>query len=148
MTDEETAIPPHLLSWADAAIVAAQIAHPGLCRNGLAGERHDPLDRRCVATALAFILCGPVRRVQLVRGRGSYSLKHDAERWGRLIGFEPYVSNGDFIAAASYLKVPLRPDVRGTPNATIGLTLVTSACVGAGVLKRVSDRLAPINGAA
>ena len=43
--------------------------------------------------AIGFIESDQVTRLQIPRG-SSYALKHRAERWGELNGFEPYVGNG------------------------------------------------------
>jgi hypothetical protein len=66
----------------------------------------EPFDLLSVATAIAFIESDEVTRTRTPRG-GSYALKHCAERWGRRIGFAPYVGNGDFILAALHCGVRL-----------------------------------------
>jgi hypothetical protein len=94
-------IPPRWLQHALFSIEDASNAHPGLDRVGWNTPRREAFNLRSVATAIAFIDCGPVTRLRMPR-ESSYTLKHCAERWGRRIGFEPYVGNGDLILAAIY----------------------------------------------
>jgi hypothetical protein len=72
-----------------------------------------------IATAIAFVkLCQPIKNPVLT----SYGLKHVAERWGERNGMEPYVANGEFIVAAIYLGVPVKPIELGRNlNALVGL---------------------------
>jgi hypothetical protein len=66
-----------------------------------------------IATAIAFVkLCQPIKNPVLT----SYGLKHVAERWGERNGMEPYVANGEFIVAAIYLGVPVKPIELGRVN--------------------------------
>jgi len=81
------------------AIDDAAEHHKNLDRNGWARVRMQPLDLECVATAIMFIAVGPVKHMKIPRW-SSYSAKHAAERWGRNLGFAPYIANGDFLAAA------------------------------------------------
>jgi hypothetical protein len=102
--------------WLESASIA--IAHAPSLLDRIGWNRchprrvsgREPFDVRSVATAIAFIKAGPVCRVSVPR-LSSYALKHGAERWGNLVGFEPYVGNGDFILAARYCTVQL-----GKPN--------------------------------
>jgi hypothetical protein len=96
--------------WLERAQFAIKNANPWLDRVGwnrclprrVSGQ--EPFNVRSVATAIAFIKAGPVRRVSVPR-LSSYALKHGAERWGDLVGFEPYVGNGDLILAAQFCNV-------------------------------------------
>jgi hypothetical protein len=74
-------------------------------------------------TALMFLALGPVQRLKsksCANHEHSYGLKHLAEDWGRAAGLEPYVANGELIAAALYLGFTVTLDP-GTPNAFIGV---------------------------
>ena len=115
-------IPAHYLDEAKKAIARTQ----GVSRRGFDSKKDDPPDVLCVATALAFLDCGPVVQVALSNrhAKSSYGLKHDAERWGRLLGFEPYIANGDLICAVLYRGIPYR-HIRG-PNCTVALRLAES----------------------
>jgi hypothetical protein len=76
-----------------------------------------------VATSLLYLVAGPVVILpRMPRGGGdsSYYLKHQAEDWGRLVGFAPYVSNGALIVAADWLGVPSRR-YQGSPNIEYGV---------------------------
>jgi hypothetical protein len=58
-----------------------------------------------IATAVAFLRqCRKVKKFTY----SSYHLKHQAERWGRYNGLEPYVANSELIVAAVYLGFPIR----------------------------------------
>lgn len=60
-----------------------------------------------VATAIAFLRrCIPIK----MPTQCSYALKHAAERWGAAHGMAHYVSNGEFIAAAAYLRFPIKEE--------------------------------------
>jgi hypothetical protein len=102
--------------WLEHAQLAIKNANPRLDRVGWnrclprRASGQEPFNVRSVATAIAFIEAGPVCRVSVPR-LSSYALKHGAERWGNLVGFEPYVGNGDFILAARHCGVRL-----GRPN--------------------------------
>jgi hypothetical protein len=104
--DAGRVISPGWLQRARLAIEEMRNAHPGLDRVGWNTPHSEPFNLRSVATAIAFIECGPVARIQIPRG-SSYALKHSAERWGQRIGFEPYVGNGDLILAALHCGVPI-----------------------------------------
>jgi hypothetical protein len=92
-------IPPRWIQRAWLAIEEAGNIHPGLDRVGWNMPKAEPFSLRSVATAMAFIECGPVTRLRIPRG-SSYALKHNAEWWGQRIGFESYVGNGDLILAS------------------------------------------------
>jgi hypothetical protein len=79
-----------------------------------------------VATSLLYLVGGPAKILRSVPRSGalsSYYLKHQAEHWGELVGFSPYVSNGAFIVAAEWLGVPSRRR-EGSPNIGYGLKLL------------------------
>jgi hypothetical protein len=116
------------------AAIASVVSDPtlGLTRNGFIIDPQElrtpnPFDVGSVATALAFIDRGLVSRVGAGdrRAVGSYGLKHAAEKWGRENGFEPYVGNGDFIAAIVWRKIPYRRDGGRSPNCQVGLRYVS-----------------------
>jgi hypothetical protein len=73
-----------------------------------------------VATAIAFL-----RRCRRLRSpkANSYSLKHFAERWGERASMAPYITNGELIAAASFLDFPINP-IPNSPNALIAVSVV------------------------
>ncbi len=83
-------IPVKFLDAAASAIASARARHPTLDRNGWIGDGTD-LDLASVATAIAFVLCGPVRRLAKPSGKGetSYTWKHHAERWGERSASSP-----------------------------------------------------------
>jgi len=127
LVPERREIPRYWLDEAHAAIEAAAVTHPDLTWAGF-GPGHAAPIPECVATALAFLKCGPVVAVRTLKtGRGSYGLKHAAECWGRLIGFESYIGNGDLIVAALHLGLRVKRVLR-TPNAFIGVRLIRSTC--------------------
>lgn len=115
-----TSIPVRYLREAEEAKAHARgIAREG---NDCFADGSD-LDIGAIATALAFIDHGPVIHLSSLRSRlarSSYGLKHDAERWGAQLGFASYIANGDFLAAARFRNVPLRP--RGL-NSQVALTV-------------------------
>jgi hypothetical protein len=134
-------IPKHFREQARTAIDAALIKYPDLNRNGLGGEHHEVLDVDSVATALAFLQCGPVRKSRIESARrDSASLKLDAERWGRLIGFADYVGNGDLIAAVTLLGIPTRR-IDDSLNVAVGLVILESTSAGMGCLPSVTARI-------
>lgn len=79
---------------------------------------HQYLDQ--IATALAYI---DVNEIIKTPRFGSYGLKHDAERWGNVNGYAPYVCNGALIVAALFRKVPYR--YVGGPNCAFALGVKT-----------------------
>jgi hypothetical protein len=123
-----TTYPDYLAVLAARAIEQATKEHPRLTRWGWSSpgddDPHHPLHPPCVATAIAFILYGPVKIRSRAEpaSRSSYGWKHSAEDWGAGVGMEPYVSNGDFIAAALSLGVPVGPT--DGPNCKVGLKLL------------------------
>jgi hypothetical protein len=76
-----------------------------------------------VATALLFLVAGPVKMLRAVPrdASSSYGWKHTAESWGELAGLASYVSNGAFIVAAEYFRVPSRRYDHNSPNAAYAL---------------------------
>ena len=77
--------------------------------NPLDVEAVHPLDVEQVATCIAFIQRGPVAARKSRGSTSTYGWKHLAERWGGAMGFCGYVTNGAFICACLYLRVPLGP---------------------------------------
>lgn len=70
-----------------------------------------------VATAIAFLRqCEPTKTLNT----NSYSLKHKAERWGKRLGLESYLTNGALIVAAVYLGFSVRQ--HDGPNASVGVS--------------------------
>lgn len=105
--------------WLDQADAAIATAPANLTLGGWDAEPASPLDREQVATAIAFLTCGPVKVLRRVPCRwipSSYGLKHQAERWGRAVGMAPYVSNGSMIAAALHARVPISRKSWSSPN--------------------------------
>jgi hypothetical protein len=92
------------------------------------GDRCCELSIQRIATALAFIDHGPVTRQRSVgrKSQSSYWLKHRAENWGRALEFEPYIANGDMIAAALWRNIPMRRAgwARNNPNCQLALKAV------------------------
>lgn len=80
----------------------------------------EPPEAAQVATAAAFLRLLSPTRSATPQSPGSYGLKHDAERWGRVNGMQPYVANGALIAAAVELGYPIW--YRSGPNAAIGVS--------------------------
>lgn len=123
-------IPKH---WLDEARAAIKAAPDSLTAGGWSLNRRAvplgydaKLDALQVATALAYLKMGPVRVLRRVPSRlprSSYGMKHEAERWGREIGFAPYVTNGALIAAALHLRIPMRYVDR--PNCALGVRTIT-----------------------
>lgn len=134
---------PELLEEARRAVAEQTALHPTLCDCGfgvsdlpwkfnererhLAESRaHLPRAAEEVATAIAF-LRDACERTRTAR-RSSYSLKHDAERWGGERGMAAYLSNGALITAALHLGLRVepwggeRPELLGhvSPNAGVG----------------------------
>jgi hypothetical protein len=103
------------------AIALAKEKFPDLSASGLNTTDVDPVDVDQVATAIAYLRN---LRPTKTTTRGSYGLKHSAERWGRANRMEPYVTNGALIAAAVALGfVVKRQDGRNNPNADIGVNI-------------------------
>jgi hypothetical protein len=75
-----------------------------------------------VATSLLYLTVGPVVILKKVSrdASTSYGWKHQAENWGELAGFSPYVSNGAFIVAADWVGVPSVRE-RNSPNIAYAL---------------------------
>jgi hypothetical protein len=67
-----------------------------------------------IATAIMFLQLGPISGKH-----GSYTLKHYAENWGKLLGFSAYIPNGALILAALYLRLKVKPYGGRNPNAEI-----------------------------
>jgi hypothetical protein len=99
-----------VLEAADRAI--ATVLSEGSVGDGGVGDNvHRIFNREEVATALLFLAAGPVRQLLHVPSglhETSYTWKHRVERWGRVLGFSNYISNGAFITAADWLGVPSR----------------------------------------
>jgi hypothetical protein len=84
-------------------------------------DPHEPLRRDAVATAVLFLMHGPVRRLRSVRRREpAYVWKHRGEAWAAALGFEPYISTSEFLAGCYALDVPVR--VLPTGDALVGLS--------------------------
>jgi hypothetical protein len=102
---------PHLTVHGIGAYDARRVVFSGhafdACRTDFGIER--------VATAIAFFRSGPRTRK---RREDSGWLKHLAERWGRDQGMSSYVANGELIAAAVYLGLPIQ-GVSKAPNVLI-----------------------------
>ena len=119
----DVTIPEHYMQQAREAMRWVQARHPDLSANGWSGGSRNLPDLQEIATALAFIDCSGARVLQKVKhGRSSYGWKHQAEAWGRAIGFAPYVSNGAFIAAALHRNVPIKRFDGSSPNCELGLS--------------------------
>jgi hypothetical protein len=127
----DSRIPPWWLHSAQHAIKEVGTAHPRLDRVGWnycfprRASGQELFSERSVATAIAFIEAGPVTRARIPK-KSSYALKHIAERWGRSVGFETYVGNGDFIIAALHCGV------------TLGEAYMTNCPVALRVVERMS----------
>ena len=112
--------------WTDQARVAIQAAPANLSAEGWDADSPHPLAVDQVATAIAYLTCGPVRALRSIPTRqpsaaSSYGLKHQAERWGRSVGLAPYVANGALIAAALHLRIPMRRHRWRGPNCTLAV---------------------------
>lgn len=99
--------------------------------NGLVwGGKKDgePPDRAQVDEAKRFIAEFADRTKTIRNTRGSYGLKHAAERWsyGRKGNGIPeacgFISNGAFIQAAAEMGVDMKPVRVGNPNAVFALS--------------------------
>jgi hypothetical protein len=100
-----------------AAITVAKAAFPSLGDFGF-GKPWEPINPAHVATAMAFLnRCRKTKKPT----RGSYGLKHLAERWGRDNGLEPYITNGALIVAAVALGFKVIRQSSSDPNAVIGV---------------------------
>lgn len=105
--------------------------HPTLNFQGHAASRVDPRfdmhqERQSLARSVAAVevamdyLNGlPTVKATSRRARGSYELKHKAEKTEKSRALHGYVSNGCLIAAAYMLELDVKPD---GINATIGVT--------------------------
>lgn len=118
-------IPRGYLVNAALAIDDAAEKYPMLSANGwtTGNGKRQPLVVENVATSLLFILYGPVARVRIPKW-SSYSGKHGAEIWGKELGFSPYVSNGDFLAACLYTNIAHRRCNDLSPNSIVALKLI------------------------
>jgi hypothetical protein len=106
---------------ADCAIAAALAC--GDVGDGGVGEEDKRFNRDEVATVLLFLAGGPVQELSHIPRKlheTSYTWKHRAEDWGRLLGFSPYVSNGAFIVAANWVGIPSRR-IHNSPNVSYAL---------------------------
>lgn len=75
-----------------------------------------------VATSIAYVdECHRFGK-STVPNENSYSMKHAAERWGRVNGLSPYVSNGAFIAAAIFRRVPIEYKPEWGPNCNVAIS--------------------------
>jgi hypothetical protein len=83
----------------------------------------NPFKLACVATAIAFIETGPVKRMKTC-GLSSYEAKHFCESWGRDNGFQPYVANGDFLVAVFHTDVAQRRCSELNPNSILALKIL------------------------
>jgi hypothetical protein len=103
-------------------VARVESQHPGLSADGWNAPSARPLTALGFATAIVFLhVCGFQRLPTPRGGSSSYTLKHLAETYGRATGLASYVSNGEMIAAALALAIPV-----GGPwglNSTIGLRL-------------------------
>lgn len=119
------------------AIRFAQVQHPDLGWDGFYPIPDIPEPRRLdanaasdqiqVATAIAFLrLCPKTQRPH----QSSYSLKHQAERWGRHNNLSPYVANGALLIAAIYLAFPIKREGHLNPNAQLGVSLKSRRICG------------------
>lgn len=115
-------ISTELFMEAERAIQVAITTHPFLAARGFGDQPRNDLSVEGVATALAFLrnCC----RVTRIPKWSSYGIKHAAEQWGRKYGFEPFVANGEAIAAAVYLSIPLKRLNNDDPNALIAVDTV------------------------
>ena len=120
---------PELLGEAKVAIATAKSTLPDLVWQGMAVKRNDVyvdfdgyktwevpkeyieksrngFDPEHVATAIAYLreCCIPTKAPR----SNSYWLKHLAEDWGAGHGMAPYIANGELIAAAIYLGLPVK----------------------------------------
>jgi hypothetical protein len=113
---------PKVLEAADRAIAEA-VADGEVGDNGVGDATHEHFNRAEVATVLLFLAGGPVQALQHVPRKlheSSYTWKHRAEHWGRVLGFSPYVSNGAFIVAADWVGIPSRR-IPNSPNVLYAL---------------------------
>ena len=79
---------------------------------------YAPLAAEGVATAINFLLqCRPVASARL----SSYGLKHAAERWGGRYGMASYIANGELIAAAIFLGLPIARVDPTSPNVAVAV---------------------------
>lgn len=106
-------------SNAHCAIEVAKFKHPQLCRYGIWSEPcADDFSVDGVMTALIYLRRWPKHPEPRW---SSYFLKHHAENWGRANDLEPYIGNGEMIAACVYLGLPIR--YGNGPNVAVGVNL-------------------------
>ncbi|HEY4215009.1 MAG TPA: hypothetical protein VGM84_26265 [Steroidobacteraceae bacterium] len=132
-------IPPKVLEAAGRAIAEA-LAHGQVGDGGVGDHSHQHFNREEVATVLLFLAAGPVKELRNIPHKlheTSYTWKHRAERWGRVLGLPPYVSNGAFIIAADWLGVPSRRSPN-SPNVFYALRSLRDD-VGQGVNHEFGD---------
>lgn len=116
--------PEQFLTAARRAVELAARHDPPVTLFGI-GTPAEPPTLTGTATAIAYLQHGPVVRLASAgRGECSYSLKHHAERWGRGFGLSPYVANGELIAAALALEIPITRPMRGNPNCNLAVRAV------------------------
>jgi hypothetical protein len=120
------------------AIKMAKAAHPRLCCNGMglgdnwrdikAFEKdRNNLSPANVATAIAYLRqCRPAKRPIV----SSYHLKHLAERWGRENGVQPYIANGELIAAAVFVGLKIGAPFQNYPNVGVAVRGLPSEARG------------------
>lgn len=100
-----------------AAVEDLQRLHPELTRGGYDGIP-SPLNLEAVAWCVDWLKDAPSGKRATI---SSYALKHLAENLrGREQGGDPYVGNGDLIAAAKLVGIPVKRTATG-PNARIQL---------------------------
>lgn len=80
------------------------------------------IDYERVRTAMRYIETNCKHRKTFNSRRGSYGLKHDAERWGRESGMSPYVANGEFILAAILTGFEYKREKRAHPNCIFNMS--------------------------
>lgn len=118
-----------MITEAITAIEMAKAAYPRLCPNGMGlgnnwrdtealerdRSRFSPAN---VETAIAYLRqCRPAKRPTV----SSYHLKHLAEQWGRENNMQPYIANGELIAAAIYLGIKIGKPFQNYPNVGIAV---------------------------
>jgi hypothetical protein len=120
---------------AEKAIKEAKMTHLELCCWGMKNNEHthnefvearSAFEPKNVATSIAYLrkCCQPVKKPE----QSSYFLKHQAERWDRIHNMQPYVTNGELIAAAVYLGLKIKP-LANNPNVNIAVKLNDPAAI-------------------